>query len=408
MRILYFHQYFTTLEGKGGTRSYELARYLINKGHRVTIVCGCSRNTDSGLIEQYVHNRREGMVDGIRVIQFYLPYSNCYGKLKRAWVFMRFVLKSIKLIFSEKYDLLFSTSTPLTIAIPGIIGKIFRKKPFVFEVRDLWPEGLVAIGVLKSKLVIQLLDWLETLAYRYANSCIALSPGIVDGIRRKIPDKRIIMIPNGCDLKEFSSKRKSLTLLYRNKFNQDDFVAVFAGAHGVANGLDAILDVAFILKKRDENKIKFLFIGDGAEKSHLKNRVLDEGLNNCIFFDFIQKTDLFNLFSMVDAGLMVLKNVPAFYYATSPNKFFDYIACGLPVIINYPGWLANLLKEYDCGFAVQPGNPVAFADALAILASNKQLCQQKGESSKKLAETLFSRDKLAEKFCHFLEEEICI
>jgi len=204
MRVLYFHQHFSTPFGSTGTRSYEMAQRLIARGHAVTMVCGSGQMASSGLEGEPVDGMRRGGVDGIDVIELCLPYSNYDSFPKRAWIFFLYAWRSAKLALRLDYDLLFATSTPLTAGIPGIVMKLFRKKSFVFEVRDLWPELPREMGVITNPLILKAMDILEWLSYHSADACIGLSPGIVRGIiRRNIPASRAIMIPNGCDLELF-------------------------------------------------------------------------------------------------------------------------------------------------------------------------------------------------------------
>jgi glycosyltransferase involved in cell wall biosynthesis len=401
MKILYFHQYFNTPRAAGGTRSYEMARQLIARGHQVTMVCAKSGKGDLGLPGNQDDPVRKGVIDGIHVIQFNLEYNNYMSLPQRAWMFLRYAFNSVLLTLKLDYDLVFATSTPLTAGIPGIFARCFRRKPFVFEVRDLWPELPKAMGVVKNPWVLAGMSLLEWLSYRAAVACIALSPGIKKGIERRSPKGRYVaMIPNGCDLELFRpGNRKDLDL---PGVGPKDCVAIFTGAHGMANGLDAVLDAAHLLQERKRNDIKLVFIGDGKLKPHLKQRAQTEKLENCLFLDPIPKNQLNQLVSCCDVGMMILDNVPAFYYGTSPNKFFDYISAGLPVLNNYPGWLADMIEEHQCGIAVPPTNPEAFADALCKLADAPDLRQKHGENARRLAETSFSRKDLSNQFTDVL------
>jgi len=400
MNILYFHQHFKTPTVAGGTRSYELAQRLIARGHKVIMVCGKTDDLDLPMTGH--RGIRRGDIDGIDVIQIDIPYSNYDGIRKRTLIFVRFAWASIGVALRESYDLLLATSTPLTAGIPGIVLKLLRRKqPFVFEVRDLWPELPKALGM-KNPLLLGGMSLLEWLTYRKADACIGLSPGICEGIaKRSQPGKRIAMIPNSCDLNLFTpGNRHDLPI---EGIGANDLFAVFTGAHGIANGLNAVLDAAAELIKRQRSDIKLLFIGDGKLKPALMQRAKDENLTNCLFLDPMPKRQLNKLIGCVDVGLMILANVPAFYYGTSPNKFFDYIASGLPVLNNYPGWLAEMIKTNDCGLAVPPDDPQAFANALIELADNPQRRKQMGLNSRALAEREFNRDHLGEQFADFLE-----
>lgn len=402
MRILYFHQHFTTPDGAGGTRSYEFARALVGRGHAVLMVCG--RHDRSALNLPWVERRRwyQGMIDGIEVIALPLNYSNKDGLLRRAWIFLRFAWRSIGIALRERHDVLFATSTPLTAAIPGIVRKILRPRSrFVFEVRDLWPELPRALGM-RNPLLLGGMSALEWLAYRFADACVGLAPGIVEGIRRRAPAGRSTeLIPNGCDLVLFHpSKRRSSVLA---GVQPGDFVAGFTGAHGMANGLDAVLDAAAELGRRNRKDIKLVLIGDGKCKAALVARAQREGLDNCIFLPLVKKTEIAAITAGFDCGLQILANVPAFYYGTSPNKFFDYLSVGIPVVNNYPGWLAELITKHGCGIAVPPEDSGAFADALCQLADNPAMRTSMGRSARALAENRFDRTVMAKQFVDCLE-----
>lgn len=403
MHILYFHQHFSTPSGATGTRSYEMAKKLLVLGHSVTMVCGSYNVGATGLSCKFINGRREGNVAGIHVIEFDLSYANTDGFVTRSWQFIKFAYHSVKIALKNDYDLLFATSTPLTASIPGIFAKTFRGKKFVFEVRDLWPELPKAMGVISNPIVLGGMSILEKLSYAKADGCIGLSPGIVDGIRRRSADDlAVAMIPNGCDISLFESKENSFEMPF--KVTDDQVIACFTGAHGLANGLHSILDAAQELKKRCDKQVILLFVGEGGVKPSLIKRAQDQELDNCIFLNAMPKHQLVGLLNSADIGLMPLANIPAFYYGTSPNKFFDYISCRLPVLNNYPGWLADMIKEHGCGMAVEPENPIALADALQSMAKNKVRLNEMGNKGKLLAKESFDRDVLSDQFAHFLEE----
>lgn len=405
MRVLYFHQHFGTPEGSTGTRSYEFARALVHRGHRVTMVCGAYVQSGVKLPFDPRHKWSRGNIDGIDVIALPIQYSNHDGIVKRTLLFLRFAWRSAFLALREEYDLLFATSTPLTAAIPGIAMKLCRRrKAFVFEVRDLWPELPRALGM-KNPFLLGGMNILEWMSYRCADACVGLSPGIVEGIARRSPKaRRILMIPNGCDLELFSPrKRASLSL---SGIQAGDFIAGFTGAHGIANGLDAILEVAAELKKCGRCDIKLVLIGDGKEKPALQARAQAKGLDNCLFFAPVKKTEIAGVTASFGCGLQILANIPEFYYGTSPNKFFDYISSGIPVVNNYPGWLASLITAHGCGIAVRPESPTEFAAALCRLADDATMRDRMGTAARCLAEREFNRTTLAGRFVDFLESVV--
>ena len=404
MNILYIHQHFSTPKGSVGTRSYEMASSLIANGHNVTIVCGSYKGGVTGIEKPFLKGKRVGKIRGIKVIELDLSYSNNDNFIKRSITFIKFALYSIFIVFKEKYDVLFATSTPLTVGIPGIIARWVRKKKFIFEVRDLWPELPKSMGVITNPLSLHLLSILEWACYHSAHHCIALSPGIAEGIaKRGITKQKITLIPNGCDLRIFDSKEK----YWRPKgVKKNDFTTIFAGTHGIANGLDAIIDVATELKKRKRDDIKFLLIGDGSQKIRLFTKAQENKLNNVFFLDPMDKEKLALLIKSCNLGLQILKNIPAFYYGTSPNKFFDYIAAGVPVLCNYPGWLAKIIVSNKCGFVVEPNDPILFANILETAAKDRQKLKKMGSNALSLARKEFDRTKLGYSLTKILERKI--
>lgn len=401
MRLLYIHQHFATPKGSGGIRSYQMARRMVERGHSVTMLCGRGVDGQSGLSGPFTRGNRRGRVDGIDVIEVDLAYSNKDGFLKRTGTFLAFMLRTSRLVFTEPYDVLFATTTPLTVGLPGILGRWLRRKPFVFEVRDLWPELPRAMGVIRNPVVLWAMGLLEWASYRSAHRLIGLSPGIVEGImHRGVPRDRIALVPNGCDLDIFSSAAEPWQ---PQGIRDTDLLAIFAGAHGIANGLDSVLDAAAVLRRRGRDDIRIVLIGGGMRKAALVERADREGLHNILFLDTVRKTELVGLFKRADVGLQILANVPAFYYGTSPNKFFDYIAAGMPVLNNYPGWLAELIETHNCGIAVPPANADAFANALVRLADDRAMARRMGDNALYLAQHSFARDALAEDWAEWVE-----
>jgi glycosyltransferase involved in cell wall biosynthesis len=392
MRVIYFHQHFSTPKGAAGIRSYEMAKRLVLGGHNVTMVCGSYNAGTTGVEGEFVRGQRRGCVDGIDVVEFDLSYSNTDGLIKRTGTFLKFAWGSVRMALREPYDIAFATTTPLTAGIPGIVARWIRRKPFVFEVRDLWPELPREMGVIKNPLVLAALSALEWASYRSAHRCIALSPGIAKGIeRRGVAPKKIELVPNGCDIDIFSND--TITPYRPAGVMPDDRMMVFTGTHGQANGLDNILDVAAELLRQNINWIKIVLVGGGKLKPALMERALDEELDNVIFLDPMPKDKLACLMQGADIGIQSLANIPAFYYGTSPNKFFDYIAAGLPVVNNYPGWVADLLTDHKCGIVVEPENANAFVRA--VMDVDIATLSEMGANASELAQSEFDRDKLS-------------
>jgi lipopolysaccharide/colanic/teichoic acid biosynthesis glycosyltransferase/glycosyltransferase involved in cell wall biosynthesis len=403
MNVVYFHQHFNTPAGSVGTRSYEFARRLVARGHAVTIVCGSYRTAVTGLSGPFMSGKRTGVVDGINVIELELPVGNSDGLAARALAFLRFAGRSTRYALTTDYDVVYATSTPLTAAIPGIAAARLRRKLFMFEVRDLWPELPKAMGAIRNPLVLGALGVLEKVAYRSARRCVGLAPGIVEGIKRHgTPDDRVHLIPNAADLDLFGATA-SAEPWRPDGVAADDLMAVFTGTHGTANGLGAVLDAAALLKARGSQRIKIVLIGEGKEKPALMARAKAEGLDHVVFHAAVPKTKLAGLMRSADVGLMVLANVPAFYYGTSPNKFFDYIATGIPVLNNYPGWIAGMIDQHGCGIAVPPNDAKAMADAIERFEQDRPALSRMGAQARALAVRDFDRQKLADQFVDLVE-----
>jgi glycosyltransferase involved in cell wall biosynthesis len=345
-------------------------------------------------------------VDGIHVIRVAEPYSNEMGFARRLLSFGRFARMATKVVANLKGDVVLATSTPLSVGIPGMKGARRLGVPFVFEVRDLWPKGAIVAGVLKNPFLIWYSRRLERTLYQAADRIIALAPGIKEGIcQTGYPSDRVVIIPNSCDLDVFQPSDEPLI---DERFGAPgDFRLVYTGAHGLVNGLDAVLDAAVELMRRREKGLRFIFIGQGGQRERLMERSRRNGIEGMVsWVGSMPKEELAQVLPRMDAGLMILKNLPALYYATSPNKFFDYIACGLPVLNNYPGWLADMIRENHCGLVAPPDNPSAFADAVVWMRDHREELDAMGARSRQLAESQFSRDRLGGMFVKTLEASV--
>jgi glycosyltransferase involved in cell wall biosynthesis len=400
MKILYIIQHFNIPTGSAGIRPYKMAKALVANGHEVTIVCGSYDGAKTGLDGEFSKGKRIGFYEGIEIIEFDIKYSNKFSFLKRTWVFLLYVWKTVWLALFYRYDVLFASTTPLTVGIPGIFARLLRGKKFVFEVRDLWPELPKAMGVIKNPIILWLMGLLEFLCYHSASKLIGLSDGIVKGIMsRGIKPDKIAIIPNGCDLDIFNSNHGRMKI---NEVQDSDFLCLYSGTHGVANGLDILIDVATNLTKRGNKTIKFVLVGDGKLKSGLIKKTNEQKLKNILFLDPLNKAELSKLMNSCNIGMQLLANIPAFYYGTSPNKFFDYISVGLPVLNNYPGWISELISKNNCGVTVLPDNPEGFADCLVKLELEKFKLTEMSVNARKLAETQFDRNILSNKWVEWV------
>ena len=403
MKILYVQQHFATGQGEAGVRGYHLVKTLADRGHDVTVICGHNWRDQSLQTEggRWVSERE---IDGFRVVQIDVFYSNHQSFINRLWSFFLFAFLACWQVMRRRADLIFASSTPLTVSIPALCGRIFKGTPYVFEVRDLWPDFPIAIGIIRNPLLKRVLYAWEWAAYRFAWKLVALAPGIKGVIARRanIDPAHIAMIPNGSDTENLRPLARPLRT--HLPIAEKVFAIGYAGTHGRANNLDAVLDAAAVLKRRGVKEIAFVLIGDGREKRRLMQRAKDEGLDQVNFVGLFNKSEYNDVLAELDVGLQILRNVPAFYYGTSPNKFFDYLAVGKPVLVNYPGWMSDLVTEHGCGVAVPPDDPEAFADAVEKLYAERDRCSAMGRAGRALAESQFSQQKILIELAQFIEE----
>ena len=390
MHILYIHQHFATPAGSTGTRSYEFARRWVKAGHKVTLITG---HYDIGGLQVNKALYQKQIIEGINVVIVGIKYSNKQSYIRRIISFLSFCILSIFAgIKTKGVDVIYATSTPLTVGIPAIVIKRVKKVPFIFEVRDQWPEIPIKLGIIKSRLLIKILLWLEKTIYKSCSSIVALSPGQADGIKEVLTDEKpITVIPNSCDIDLFIPDIDDSAI--RQKMGwQDKFVLLHTGAMGKVNGLQFVIKAA--LKLRNNKDIIFVLIGDGNQKSSLENKVKKLGLTNIEIISSVAKQKLPEYYAAADAGLVIIGNYPIIEH-NSANKFFDTLSAGRPVLINYSGWQRKVLEENEAGFGCDLCNLEQFIEKVLYLNSNRQQVKQMGQNAQKVAVEKFDRDKLA-------------
>ncbi|MCB4824518.1 glycosyltransferase family 4 protein [Roseicella aerolata] len=402
MRILYLHQHFSTPAGATGTRSFALARALAARGHAVTLACGQYAGAVTGLAGGFRRGRREGAVGPFRVVEYAIPCGNAQGLPARAAAFLRYAARATALALAETWDVVVASSTPLTVALPALAARRLRGTPFVFEIRDPWPELPRAMGVGSPPLWAGL-GALAGAACRGASAVIALSEGMArTAVAHGAAPGAVSVLPNGCDLDLFGPH---VPPWRPAGLPAGTVLAVYAGAHGVANGLGQVLGAAALLQAEGA-PVTLLLVGEGAEKPVLQARAAALGLRNLRFLDPLPKPRLAGLLAGSDIGLQCLAPVPEFAELTAPNKLMDYLASGLPVVANLGGATARLLAgdgEGPCGIATPPGDAVALAGALAALAADPARRVAMRAAARGLAERRWDRRLLAGRFCEVVE-----
>jgi len=389
MHILYLHQYFATRNGSTGTRSYEFARHLVNKGHRVTMLTSGLTNREFPIPEGDKYAEFE--TEGINVVAVAAAYNDPnvgtgLSGWRRMLKFYQFAeLASLVGRILPKPDIVFATHTPLTIGLAGLTLKRHFDVPFVFEVRDLWPDALVNVGALKNPPVIWWLRRMAKKIYAGADHIIALSPGMKEGIvRTGVPVEKVTMIPNACDLDLFRPNLDGLAARKRLGLN-GQFTAIYFGAMGMANGLEYAIEAARILAQRGKNHIALVLLGGGGKKTELEKLARDYQLKNVVFSDPVSgKDEVARIVAGCQACMTLFRASKENTW--SPNKLFDSLSAGKPVLINVPGWLGETIENNQCGRCLNPENPRELADALEELAADPELCRRMGENARALAE----------------------
>lgn len=397
MEILYLHQYFATPKSNGGTRSYEFAKRLVADGHQVTFV------TSSAFLNSKDHSLTPGWnelhIEGILLHVYHLPYSNTDSFIKRISKFIKFSFVSTKKALSIKSDVLFATSTPLTIGIPALIYKKFKKVPMVFEVRDLWPELPIAVGAIKNTLLIKILYAFERYIYRNAEHIVALSPGMKEGVKKQgISDNSITVIPNSCDTALFKDVKSSQKFIDKNlPFLNDRKLIVYAGTFGLINRVDYIADLAKAALDKHPN-LCFIAIGSGMHKEDVIAKANSLGVleKNLYILDPISKEQVKYLYREADLCLSLFGPVEEMWH-NSANKLFDALASQTPIAINYGGWQKEFIEKTGCGLVLTNDFDNAVYQINNLL--NDQEKYKKAQSAcYDLSHNDFSRDKLYQKF----------
>lgn len=400
MRILYIYQFFATPESSLGlTRSYEFARALVDAGHEVVVLTSASN-----LPEEYrAHFFSRGEVDGIEVRAIRVGYSNYMGHLRRILSFAAFMLSSVWAALRVPHpDVVFASSTPITVALPGLAVASLKRVPFVFEVQDLWPEAAIQMGAIKRHgIIATLAKKLERRAYSRAVSVVPVSPGMAEGVVAEgTSPAKIHMIPNFSDLARFHPGSKDAALIEKHDLS-GKFVVGYTGAIGPSNAVhEQVPEAARTLKERGRSDIVFVIAGDGKSLPEL--RALTEGLENVLILGRIPKVEVPALTRTADALIALFGDRPILA-TNSPNKFFDALASGRPVIVNQPGWTRELVEESGAGVYVPVGDGVALADAIEALADHPKQTAAMGRAARALAEERFGRDLQAERFVEVIE-----
>lgn len=402
MKIIYLHQYFTTPEMHGGTRSYELARRLVSMGHEVHMVTSDTQPSKNA------RGWRETNESGIHVHWLPVPYSNEMNYSNRMRAFGNFAVNSTQRATQLGGDVVFATSTPLTIAVPGIVSSRLNRRPMVFEVRDLWPAIPIAVGALKSRPAILAAQLLEKAAYAGAAHIVALSPGMKTGVEAAgVPPEKITVIPNLCDPERFQvSPSAGAEFRQKHPWLGDRPLVLYAGTLGLVNGVDYLVRVAADMLKRDP-EVRFLIMGQGREEGslHALSELLGVRDRNLFFLPSVPKAEVPAVLSAATLATSLFTDVPGMQ-DNSANKFFDALAAARPIAINHGGWQAELIQREPFGLVLPPKNTAAAAELLASKLRDHQWLTQAGVLAGRIGREQFSADTAARRLSAVLQRAV--
>jgi glycosyltransferase involved in cell wall biosynthesis len=390
VKVLILHQHFNTPEGGGPLRSYYLAKALLDHGIEVAVITGGSR-------AEYLHTNYEG----IEIHYVPVAYENRYGFYKRGLSFIKYALDATRVAGSVKgVDLCYAISVPLTVGQAAIWIERKYGIPFYFEVGDIWPEAPVQMGFVQNPFLKHSLYWLERRLYKRARKIVALSQPIKEWILKRTVNKEVGVIPNMADVDYFKPALKEASLISR--FNAaGKFVISYIGAVGFANGLDYFLECARACGKA-ELPVRFLICGDGAMTENLKAAMDTLKLSNLEFVPFQDRQGVRDVLNVTDASFICYKPFPILETG-SPNKYFDGLAAGKMVIVNFKGWIRDEIEKYNCGLALDPKFPQDIVQKLTPLLEDRQLVEKMGGNARRLGEDRYSRARLSAEFVSLFE-----
>lgn len=381
MKILILHQHFKTPLTGGAIRSWYLARGLVDSGHQPVVITSHNEKT-------YLHTT----VDGIEVHYLPVAYDNAFDYYKRSAAFLRFVAQSIRVASRiRNVDCIYAISVPLTIAFVARWVSFRKNVPYYFEVGDLWPDAPIQMGFVRNPLMKSTLYSLERSAYRKAEAVVALSPSIKDAILRKEPSAKVMMVPNMADCEYYKPEAKDPEV--ERKFGVEGrFVVSYIGATGLANGLDYLLECANSCSKAGL-PVHFILCGTGALLERLKKSAANLRLGNITFTGFVDRDGVRRVLNITDAVFVCYKDIPILETG-SPNKFFDGLAAGKLIVINFGGWLKKEIEENRCGVMISKTDPTDFVRKIRVFITDGELLRQYQERARELAEKKYERGKL--------------
>ena len=393
MKILYFYQYFATSKGSWGTRVHEFTSEWAKKGHQVTVVTSVYSKSDISS-DKFIDIQE---FDGVKVIIINVRIDNRQSFFKRIFSFLTYSFFSCWYALTYPTDVVIASSGPITVGVPGLLTKWIRRKKFVFECGDLWPDGAIELGIIKSPLMIRFSRWFEKICYKSADLIVGLSIGMEQEIQAKSPQSKVITVTNAANIDLFSNFRplpESSNLLPKS-------YAIYTGNIGEVNNSLWLLEAAKILKQKG-SKNKIVIIGEGQQREIIDKAIETLKLDTLIRLPLMPKQNLVPLVQNAIVSLVPLKGTPILD-TSSPNKFFESLSAGVPVIQNTNGWMKDFLNMHQVGFTISPEDPDGLADLIDRLAEDSQGLKEMGVRSLQISKLEFDKNRLAQKMLSSIE-----
>ena len=403
MHILLIHQAFAAIDEPGGTRHHEIAQKLTERGHEVTIITSpVSYLTGKSMRENIPWVEKQEAEPGITVVRAYTYPALHRSFVHRVFSFLSFMVSSFFIGLTVKdIDLVWGTSPPIFQSVTAWALARIKRVPFLLEVRDLWPAFAIAVGILQQPILIRAAEWLERFLYRHADQVVVNSPGFIDHLHSH-GAIHVELVPNGADTSMFDPQAKGENFRHIHGL-ADRFIALYAGAHGMSNDLGVMLAAAEMLIDRDD--IILVLLGDGKEKPALQSQARDMALTNLKFIPPIPKKEMPIALAAADACIAILKPIPL-YATVYPNKVFDYMAAGRPVVLAMEGVIREVIMSANSGIAIPPGDPTALAEAIIYLADHPQDGIDMGLKGREYNRNHFDRPAQARKFGQIIEKMV--
>lgn len=388
MLILYFYQYYATPKGFWGTRVHDFASEWVKKGHDVTVITSVYSKSDikaNRFIEiQYF--------EGVKIVIINVLVDNKQLFIKRIYTFLVYAICSCWYGLTQKADVVIASSGPITVGIPALVARYLRRRKLVFEVRDLWPEGAIELGVIKNRLIKKLAYWFEKQCYKAASLVVALSIGMKEHIIQLHAHPNVIDVTNAADIRLFSIPKAfdGRGEVFPKKY------AIYTGNIGEVNNSLWLLEAAKILQDKGRADIKILLVGEGQQRTIIEEEIIKYGLKTLIRWDLMPKEDLVTLVQNAMVSLVPLKGTPVLD-SSSPNKFFESLTAGVPVIQNTQGWMKVFLEEHQVGFTLDPNEPSLLAELLIQLDRDPGRLKEMGKRAAVIAAKYFDKKYLAQR-----------